>query len=60
MAAYLTLLRLPGSHKENTEAFIETTEAGQSFEIDGVEVRKAVEIVSTIYADAKKGKQYEF
>ncbi len=45
-------------HQKNIEAFIASIEAGRPFEIDGVEARKAVEIVLAIYTAAREGKPY--
>ena len=47
-------------HQKNIAAFIESVEASRPFEINGVEARKAVEIVLAIYASAKDGKPYFF
>jgi UDP-N-acetyl-2-amino-2-deoxyglucuronate dehydrogenase len=48
------------SHAENFKAFIESIESGTPFEIDGLEARKAVEIVLSLYRSAKEGKAYYF
>jgi predicted dehydrogenase len=48
------------SHRKNIEAYIGCIEAGRPFEINGIEARKAVEIVLAIYTSAKEGKQYSF
>jgi predicted dehydrogenase len=47
-------------HQKNITAFIESIEAGRPFEINGVEARKAVEIVLAIYASAKERKEFRF
>lgn len=47
-------------HQKNIESFLKSIEEGRAFEIDGVEARKAVEIVLAIYAAAKEGKRYVF
>jgi UDP-N-acetyl-2-amino-2-deoxyglucuronate dehydrogenase len=47
-------------HQKNIAAFIQAIEAGRPFEINGVEARKAVEIVLAIYASARDEKQYIF
>lgn len=47
-------------HAKNIAAFIESIEAGRPFEIDGVEARKAVEIVLAIYSSAKERQAYLF
>jgi predicted dehydrogenase len=47
-------------HAKNIAAFIESVEAGRSFEIDGPEARKAVEIILAIYSSAKEKKPFLF
>ena len=47
-------------HAKNIAAFIESIESGTRFEIDGVEARKAVEIVLAIYAAANEKKTFYF
>lgn len=47
-------------HARNIAAFIESVETGLPFEIDGMEARKAVEIVLAIYSSAGKRKPYLF
>ena len=41
------------NHQKNIRAFLEAIKEGKSFEIDGEEARKAVEIVCQIYASAR-------
>jgi predicted dehydrogenase len=48
------------SHARNIAAFIAAIEANRPFEIDGVEARKAVEIIQAIYKSAKEKKSYQF
>ncbi|HTE24133.1 Gfo/Idh/MocA family protein [Flavitalea sp.] len=43
-------------HARNIGAFIEAIEQGRTFEIDGTEARKAIEIVEAIYKSAKENK----
>ena len=47
-------------HARNITAFIDSIEQDKSFEIDGPEARKAVEIVLAVYKSAKDGKPYIF
>lgn len=47
-------------HARNFEAFIRSIEAFTPFEIDGIEARKAVEIVLAIYRSAREGRPYLF
>jgi len=47
-------------HSKNIAAFIDSVETGKTFEIDGNEARKAVEIVLAIYAAAKEKKPFTF
>ena len=47
-------------HANNISAFITALDEGRKFEIDGIESRKAVEIVLAVYASAKEDKQYIF
>lgn len=47
-------------HAKNFSAFIQSVEEGKRFEIDGVEARKAVEIILAIYQSAKENKPYIF
>ncbi len=47
-------------HAKNIEAFIKSLEEGNDFEIHAQEARKAVEIITAIYASAKSGKPYMF
>ena len=42
-------------HINNIKAFIESIENKQTFEIDGAEARKSVEIIRRIYGDAGLG-----
>ena len=44
------------SHAKNIAAFINAVEEKRSFEIDGIEARKAVEIVLAIYRAARQNK----
>jgi predicted dehydrogenase len=47
-------------HAKNISAFIDAIEFGKTFEINGQESRKAVEIVLAIYKSAREGRQYIF
>lgn len=47
-------------HAKNIASFIASIEAGSRFEIDGVEARKAVEIVLAIYDSAREKKIVHF
>ncbi|MCC6286857.1 MAG: Gfo/Idh/MocA family oxidoreductase [Chitinophagaceae bacterium] len=47
-------------HASNIEAFIKALDENRSFEIDGAEARKAVEIVLAIYQSAKENKAFVF
>ena len=47
-------------HAKNIAAFIESVESGHSFEIDGPEARKAVEIILAVYSSAKQMKPFFF
>jgi UDP-N-acetyl-2-amino-2-deoxyglucuronate dehydrogenase len=47
-------------HAKNIEAFINSVESGNLFEINGTEARKAVEIVHGIYTSAREKKPYYF
>lgn len=47
-------------HARNISAFIESVEKGINFEINGLEARKAVEIVLAVYKSAGEGKPYFF
>ena len=47
-------------HARNISAFIDSVEKGINFEIDGLEARKAVEIVLAVYKSAGEGKPYYF
>ncbi len=47
-------------HARNITAFIESVEKGINFEINGLEARKAVEIVLAVYKSAGEGKPYFF
>ncbi len=47
-------------HAKNIAAFIETVETGKTFEINGPEARKAVEIVLAIYTSAREKRPYIF
>jgi predicted dehydrogenase len=47
-------------HARNIAAFISSIEEGKSFEIDGRETRKSVEIVLGIYQSAKEHKEIFF
>ena len=47
-------------HAKNIAAFISAVETGKSFEIDGNEARKAVEIILTMYISAKENRSFQF
>ncbi|MEP7110411.1 MAG: Gfo/Idh/MocA family oxidoreductase [Ferruginibacter sp.] len=47
-------------HAKNIVAFIDSIETGKTFEINGPEARKAVEIVLAIYAAARNNKPFTF
>jgi len=47
-------------HAKNIAAFIDSIETGTSFEVDGTEARKAVEIVLAIYASAREMRPFRF
>ena len=47
-------------HAKNIAAFISAVETGKSFEIDGNEARKAVEIILTMYKSAKENRSFQF
>jgi predicted dehydrogenase len=47
-------------HARNIAAFIDAIEAGRPFEIDGMEARKAVEIIDGIYKSAREDIHYRF
>lgn len=47
-------------HAKNIAAFIDSIESGKTFEINGREARKAVEIVLAIYASAVENKPFTF
>ncbi|MGC1241474.1 MAG: Gfo/Idh/MocA family oxidoreductase [Chryseosolibacter sp.] len=47
-------------HAKNIAAFIDAIDAGRRFEIDGVEARKAVEIVLAIYEAAREKRIFYF
>jgi predicted dehydrogenase len=47
-------------HARNIAAFTAALEQGRTFEIDGAEARKAVEIVLAIYQSAKEARPYYF
>ena len=47
-------------HARNIAAFIDSIETGKTFEINGLEARKAVEIVLAIYKSASEKKPYIF
>ncbi len=47
-------------HAKNIAAFIESIEAGKTFEINGQEARKAVEIVLAVYKSAREKAPYIF
>jgi predicted dehydrogenase len=47
-------------HAENIAAFIDSVETGKSFEVEGSEARKAVEIIQAIYTSAREKKPYHF
>ncbi|MCW3091485.1 MAG: hypothetical protein JWP81_2554 [Ferruginibacter sp.] len=48
------------SHARNIGAFINAVEEKRSFEIDGLEARKAVEIVVAVYKSAIENRQFSF
>ncbi len=55
----------PGSipfqpHAKNIAAFIDSIETGQTFQINGPEARKAVEIVLAVYSSAREMKPFIF
>jgi UDP-N-acetyl-2-amino-2-deoxyglucuronate dehydrogenase len=47
-------------HARNISAFIDSLESGRTFEIDGAEARKAVEIVLAVYASAREKRAFIF
>ena len=47
-------------HAKNIAAFIESIETGKTFEINGTEARKAVEIVLGIYTSAREKRPFTF
>jgi len=47
-------------HARNIAAFIDAIETGKTFEINGPEARKAVEIVLAIYTSAREKKPFTF
>lgn len=47
-------------HADNISAFINALDEGRKFEIDGIESRKAVEIVLAVYASAMENRPYVF
>jgi UDP-N-acetyl-2-amino-2-deoxyglucuronate dehydrogenase len=47
-------------HARNIAAFIDSVESGMPFEVDGIEARKAVEIVLAIYSSARKKSPFYF
>ena len=47
-------------HARNIAAFINSVETGKSFEVEGTEARKAVEIILSIYSSALEKKPYYF
>jgi UDP-N-acetyl-2-amino-2-deoxyglucuronate dehydrogenase len=47
-------------HARNIEAFIASVETGNPFEIDGIEARKAVELILAIYTSAREMKPFHF
>ena len=47
-------------HAKNIAAFIDSIETGKTFEINGPEARKAVEIVLAIYTSAREKRDYIF
>jgi UDP-N-acetyl-2-amino-2-deoxyglucuronate dehydrogenase len=47
-------------HAKNIAAFIEAIETGKTFEINGTEARKAVEIVLGIYTSARENRPFTF
>ena len=47
-------------HARNIAAFIDSVETGKSFEVDGPEARKAVEIILAIYSSAREKMPFYF
>lgn len=47
-------------HAKNIAAFIDSIETGKTFEINGLEARKAVEIVLAIYTSARERRPFTF
>jgi predicted dehydrogenase len=47
-------------HAKNIAAFINAVESGKTFEINGSEARKAVEIVLAIYTSAREQRPFIF
>jgi UDP-N-acetyl-2-amino-2-deoxyglucuronate dehydrogenase len=47
-------------HARNIGAFLDSTESGRPFQIDGSEARKSVEIILGIYKSAREMKPYYF
>lgn len=47
-------------HMDNITAFLDSLERGKTFEINGQEARKAVEIILAVYQSARDGKPYYF
>lgn len=47
-------------HARNIEAFIKSVETGKPFEVDGMEARKAVEIIVAIYSSAREMRPFYF
>ncbi len=47
-------------HSRNIAAFIDSIETSKTFEINGSEARKAVEIILAVYTSAKEGRLFTF